>query len=101
MSKLGEARGAMPLNLSAPASPELAGRPSATAWWGTDWARFTLVAAEFGLLVLIIRLLELESQGFGNLALLAWVGFVIHHFLPLRLRMLFFVALSLAGIVIV
>src|SRR5262249_35231264 len=57
--------------------------------------------AEFGLLVLIIRLFELESARFGDLAVLMWIGFIIHHLLPLKLRMPFFVILSLAGLKLV
>jgi hypothetical protein len=68
---------------------------------GGDWLRFTLVAVEFGLLVLIIRLFALEGSGFGNLVVLAWAGFVIHHFLPLRWRMPFYVALSMGGLALV
>src|SRR5205823_4670785 len=66
-----------------------------------DWARFGVVAAEFGLLVWIIRLFDLESIRFGQLVLLAWAGFVVHHLLPLRWRMPFFVILSLASLKLV
>jgi hypothetical protein len=68
---------------------------------GGDWLRFTLVAIEFGLVVLLIRLFALEGSNFGNLAVLAWAGFLVHHFLPLRWRMPFYVALSIAGVALV
>jgi hypothetical protein len=72
-----------------------------TPWFATDWARFALVAAELGLLVLIIRLFGLEGVSFGNLAVLAWAGFLVHHLLTSRLRMPFFVILSLASLVVI
>jgi hypothetical protein len=74
-------RAAMPTTGAAPA--------------GEDWLGFALTAVEFGLLVLAIRFLEIESQHFGKLAAWAWAGFVVNHFLPLRWRLPFFVAVSL------
>src|SRR5229473_291471 len=73
---------------------------AAVSSWA-EWVRFAVVAAEFGLLVLVIRLFELESARFGDLAVLMWIGFIVHHLLPLRLRMPFFVILSLAGLKLV
>jgi hypothetical protein len=64
------------------------------------WAPFVMVAFESGLLVLLIRLLAIEGAAFGNLAVLMWAGFVVHHFLPARFRLPFFVALSLAGLIV-
>src|SRR5260370_32639840 len=72
--------------------------PTSTGSWQAETARFALVAAGFGLLVLIVRMFQFESVRFGNLMVLAWIGFVIHHFLPLKLRLPFFSALSIAGI---
>ncbi len=95
------ARGAPPEDLTGTASVTLSDRPTSLPRVGTDYARFTLVAAELGLLVLIIRLFEVEGKGFGNLAVLTWAGFVVHHFLPLRLRLPFFVALSLTGLTLI
>src|SRR5262249_3533574 len=86
-----------------PCSEKLAGAPvpeTPTRHW-VDLARFSVVAAEFGLLVWIIRLFELESVRFANLAILAWIGFLIHHFLPLQLRVPFFALLSIAGLKLV
>jgi hypothetical protein len=60
-----------------------------------DWPGFLLTALEFGLLVVIIRLFEIESQRFGELMAWAWGGFIVNHFLPARLRLPFFVALSI------
>jgi hypothetical protein len=63
-----------------------------------SWAPFVLVALEFGWLVLLVRTLELESSAFGDLMVLAWAGFVIHHFLPARMRLSFFAFLSLMSV---
>src|SRR6516162_8556180 len=64
----------------------------------SQWLQFGIVAAEFGLLVLIIRMFHIESAGFGDLAMLTWAGFLVHHFLPLPMRLPFFSLLSLAGL---
>jgi D-alanyl-lipoteichoic acid acyltransferase DltB (MBOAT superfamily) len=61
-------------------------------------ARFASVALAFGLLVLVIRAFQLESRAFLHVAAVAWAGFVVLHFLPARLRMAGFAALSLLGI---
>ncbi len=60
-----------------------------------------LIAAEFLLIVLLVRQFRLESQTFSRLMLLAFVGFLIHHFLPLRARRPFFALLSVAATVAV
>jgi hypothetical protein len=65
---------------------------------GLSWAPFALIAIEFGWLVLLFRTFELESSAFGSLMLLAWVGFVVHHFLPARLRLPFFGFLSVFSV---
>lgn len=62
-------------------------------------AQFLTVLAELGLLVLVIRQFELENQAFyHNILLLTFYGFLIHHFLPARYRLPFFVLLSVAAI---
>jgi alginate O-acetyltransferase complex protein AlgI len=53
------------------------------------------------LLTLVIRTFDVEGGAFFHIMMLACGGFVVHHFLPSRLRMPFFVAVSLAGIVLV
>ena len=65
-----------------------------------DFAKFLLISVELGLLVLVIRLFELENAAFyENIAILTLCGFIVHHFLPVKYRLPFFVALSLIGIV--
>src|SRR5437773_9202272 len=80
-----------------PAPPAPAAGPAARG----ELAHFGLIAAVCGLLVLLIRSFELESTRFGDVAVLMWVGFVIHHFLPPRLRLPFFALLSLAAVEVV
>src|SRR5215471_6411871 len=53
-------------------------------------AEFLVVVAQFGLVVLLVQYWQLESQLLARLMWLAFVGFVIHHLLPLRFRLPFF-----------
>lgn len=71
----------------------LAGRISLT--------NYLLVLAQLGLLMLLLRQFQIESAAFLRLAMLAFGGFAIHAWLPLRLRLPFFVILSVAGIGVV
>lgn len=56
---------------------------------------FLAVAVQFGLIVTVSSYWQLESPLLVRLMQVAFVGFLIHHFLPLRLRLPFFAALSL------
>jgi hypothetical protein len=56
---------------------------------------------QLGLLAVVIRQFQIESNAFLRLALLAFVGFAIHYFLPVAIKLPFFVVLSLAGILMV
>src|SRR5262249_4039955 len=60
---------------------------------------FVAVVVQFGLIVLIVDYWQLESLTFLRVMQLAFVGFVIHHLLPLRFRLPFFAALSLLAVV--
>jgi hypothetical protein len=57
-----------------------------------------LIVVQLGLLVIVIRQFQLVNSAFIRIVLLAFGGFLIHQFLPMRARMPFFLALSLAGI---
>ncbi len=59
---------------------------------------FLLVMVQLGLVVLLFRQFQIESAAFIRLSVLAFAGFAIHAWLPLRYRLPFFAALSLAGI---
>jgi D-alanyl-lipoteichoic acid acyltransferase DltB (MBOAT superfamily) len=62
---------------------------------------YLLILLQLGLLTLLLRQFQIESAAFLRLAILAFGGFAVHALLPLRLRLPFFLALSLAGIVLV
>ncbi|MGB5261603.1 MAG: SGNH/GDSL hydrolase family protein [Gammaproteobacteria bacterium] len=64
-------------------------------------AKIVLIGAQLGLLILIIRLFEVQTAAFLDVSLLVLFGFLIHSFLPLRLRPGFFLFLSLTSIVLV
>jgi hypothetical protein len=63
--------------------------------------RFAVIALEFYLLVALVERFQLESQTFHRVLLLAFAGFVLHHFLPARMKLPFFAALSLFATVAV
>ena len=62
---------------------------------------YVLILVQLGLLTLLLRQFQIESAAFIRLALLAFCGFAVHALLPMRYRLPFFLALSLAGIVLV
>jgi alginate O-acetyltransferase complex protein AlgI len=62
-------------------------------------AQFLAVVAQFGLVVLLVQYWQLESQLLTRLMWLAFVGFVVHHLLPLRFRLPFFAGLSLMAVI--
>jgi hypothetical protein len=62
-------------------------------------AQFLAVVAQFGLIVLVMRDWQLENALLSRVMDLAFVGFIIHHLLPLRFRLPFFAMLSLVAIV--
>ncbi|HXX85973.1 MAG TPA: hypothetical protein VEN29_18590 [Casimicrobiaceae bacterium] len=62
---------------------------------------YALILLQLGLVTILIRQFQIESAAFLRLALLAFGGFAVHALLPLRYRLPFFLALSLAGIVLV
>lgn len=65
-----------------------------------SFKHYFLILGQLGVVALLLRQLEIESAAFLRLALLAFGGFAIHSLLPLRHRLLFFLLLSLAGIVV-
>jgi hypothetical protein len=62
--------------------------------------RFGAVILQIALLAVLFRMVRLESTVFRQILILAAVGFPVHHLLPLRFRLPFFVALSMVGIFI-
>ena len=64
----------------------------------TDLRRYLLILGQLALLIALTYAFQLESEAFRRLLVLTAGGFAAHYFLPLRFRLGFFVALSLAGI---
>ncbi len=65
-------------------------------------AKVFLLTAELGVLLLVVRLFEIENTAFYDV--LIWFvfgGFLVNQFLPMQLRMPFFLALSLLGFMVV
>ena len=76
-------------------------RRSSLRRYASGLAPFLAVVVQFGLIVLVVDQWQLESLSLSRLMQLAFVGFVIHHLLPLRFRLPFFAMLSLAVTIMV
>src|SRR5438477_2407914 len=76
-------------------------RGSALVRYARSVAPFCAITLQFGLIVLVIKQWRLESLSLARLMQLAFVGFVIHHLLPLRFRLRFFAILSLVTTIVV
>jgi len=72
--------------------------PSRLAIPTTSALAFALVAGQFALILVAVERFELENEAVRNVLRLAFAGFCVHHFLPLRLRQPFFLLLSLGSI---
>ena len=66
-----------------------------------DAVRLLLVAGQFLLILLVVRVFELENRTVYHVLALALGGFVVHALLPLRLRLAFFAFISVAVIPLV
>jgi hypothetical protein len=66
-----------------------------------DFGKFTLIALQLALLLLVIRQFQIQSGAFLRISIIAFGGFAIHYFLPMRWRMPLFALLSLAAIGVV
>ena len=69
--------------------------------WVPPALRFAVVAFQFALIVTVVRLFQIKNAAFLNMMIVAWVGFVVHHLLPERLRTPCFAVVSVVGIAIV
>lgn len=79
------------------------GHPSSSSvgpwrWSWVDLGRLGVLAIQLSLLLLLIRAFSLENANFFRVFFLAVAGFVVHAVLPVRVRLPFFVILSLTGI---
>lgn len=62
----------------------------------------TVIAAQLGVLALLVRVLHIESAAFYDWVVpLAFGGWLVHHLLPLRWRLSFFAGLSIASILLI
>jgi alginate O-acetyltransferase complex protein AlgI len=87
------------LELRLAAAEALAPRRRSAQQHIAEVAQFLAVVAQFGLVVLLVQYWQLESQLLTRLMWLAFVGFVVHHLLPLRFRLPFFAGLSLMAVI--
>ncbi|HMF11225.1 MAG TPA: hypothetical protein VKE94_02935 [Gemmataceae bacterium] len=74
--------------------------PAAVPFFQRDAVRVAGLFMQFGLVVFVIRLFAFEGPQLADVATLACAGFLIHHFLPVRLRLPFFALLSVASILL-
>jgi D-alanyl-lipoteichoic acid acyltransferase DltB (MBOAT superfamily) len=63
--------------------------------------QFALIAVQLALVLVLLRQFAIEGTVFVQLSAYAFVGFAIHAFLPLRWRLPFFAALSVASLPLV
>jgi len=62
------------------------------------WTHFAAIAAQFAVIVALVTYFRLETSTFAKLLQLAFVGFLVHHFLPTRYRLPFFALLSVGSV---
>ena len=87
--------------VAAPAGgPKLPGVAIERATFSRELASTAVVAGLLVLALVVIYQFRLESRTFFNVMAIASAGFVVHALLPLRFRLPFFVALSMATIVV-
>jgi hypothetical protein len=77
-------------------------RGNADTWINLDklqLGKFLSVSVQLGLLVLVVRMYQLENQAFyHNVMLLTFFGFLLHYLLPSHYRLPFFLFISLGAI---
>ena len=74
---------------------------SRTFEWAPAASKFVAIMLQLGLVAVVIKRYNLENPAFLQLMLLAIAGFAVNYFLPLAARLPFFLALSIASIVMV
>lgn len=62
---------------------------------------FGFIVVQLALVLVLLRQFQIESTAFIQMAALAFAGFAVHAFLPLRMRLPFFSAMSLVSIAVV
>jgi D-alanyl-lipoteichoic acid acyltransferase DltB (MBOAT superfamily) len=66
-----------------------------------DYLRLAFIFAQAILIVLVMKELDIASSALRRIIGVAAVGFIVHHLLPFRLRLPFFVLLSLGSMSLV
>jgi hypothetical protein len=66
----------------------------------TLW-RFGAIAVQLCAILVILRQFQIESRAFREVAVLSFVGFGIHYFLPHTLRLPFFALLSIGSVFLI
>jgi hypothetical protein len=82
---------------SNPAAPSATGK-STIADGRIGSLPLVVILLQLGIVAVVLRQFQIESAAFLRLAMLAFAGFGVHALLPLRFRLPFFLALSIAGI---
>src|SRR5262245_56488797 len=77
----------------------LTARRTSIGFHAATLAQFLAVIVQFGLIVMVVKYWQLDSQLLTRLMWLSLGGFIIHHLLPLRFRLPFFAMLSLVALV--
>src|ERR1041384_7693146 len=60
--------------------------------------RFGALAIQLCAIIVILRQFQIESRAFREVAVIAFVGFAVHYFLPQKHRLPFFALLSITTI---
>jgi D-alanyl-lipoteichoic acid acyltransferase DltB (MBOAT superfamily) len=63
-----------------------------------SFLNFAIIAVQLGLVLVLLRQFQIESTAFIQLAAVAFAGFAVHAFLPLRMRLPFFSVLSIVSV---
>jgi len=71
--------------------------PALAAAAASPLAGFVAVALQLALILAVFERFALESDAVRSVLRIAFAGFLVHHFLPARLRPAFFLGLSLAA----
>jgi len=86
---------------SVSASVRASSVPLAAVGGREGWASFLAVAVQFALIVGLVSYFQLETRTFARVLQVSFVGFLIHHLLPHRLRLPFFAFLSVGSVALV
>ncbi|MBX3669631.1 MAG: hypothetical protein KF778_14620 [Rhodocyclaceae bacterium] len=89
------------MSIAASVKPGIGQTPATGSEGRIGLYNYLAVLTQLALVLLVLRQFQIESAAFLRLAMLACVGFAIHALLPLRMRLPFFVVLSMAGIGVV